>query len=159
MFIFWKHKISAIEIDCCIIHGAKQSHIERLQYTRTTRPVIYISGASLIISQMLNEQHRLPVEHRISYKILFLSYKALNGHALQDFITSLYNMFHHIPSVRRTNIPLMHQCGCLKPLGKELQLPKQPQPSGNPTPQRSDEQSADSFKIKLKAYLFNKAFW
>ena len=35
------------------------------------------------ISPVLRELHWLPVEHRISYKILLLTYKALNGHAPQ----------------------------------------------------------------------------
>ena len=38
------------------------------------------------INPVLKELHRLPLGHRISYKILLLTYKALNGHVPQYLV-------------------------------------------------------------------------
>ena len=76
-------------LDYCssLLYGAKQSHIDRLQYCQNNAARI-ISKRSISkkfghISPVLRELHWLPVEHRINYKILLLTYKALNGHAPQ----------------------------------------------------------------------------
>ena len=52
---------------------------------RIMQPGLYLKDIKKFdhISPVLRELHWLPVEHRISYKILLLTYKALNGHAPQ----------------------------------------------------------------------------
>ena len=73
-------------LDYCnsLLHGAKQSHINRLQCCQNNAPRIISKSVKFDhISPVLRELHWLPVEHRISYKILLLAYKALTGHAPQ----------------------------------------------------------------------------
>ena len=82
-------------LDYCnsLLYGAKQSHIDRLQCCQ--------NNAARTISKMrkfdhiglvLRELHSLPVENRIRYKMLLLTYKALNGHAAQ-YLTALISKY------------------------------------------------------------------
>ena len=73
-------------LDYCnsLLYGAKQSHIDRLQCCQNNAARIISKRRKFDhISPVLRELHWLPVEHRISYKILLLTYKARNGHAPQ----------------------------------------------------------------------------
>ena len=73
-------------LDYCnsLLYGTKQSHIDRLQCCQNNAARIISKRRKFDhISPVLKELHWLPVEHRISYKILILTYKALNGHASQ----------------------------------------------------------------------------
>ena len=76
-----------------LLYGAKQSHIDGLQCCQNNAARIISKRRKFDhISPVLRELHWLPVEHRVSYKILLLTYKALNGHATQCLaaLTSKY---------------------------------------------------------------------
>ena len=82
-------------LDYCnsLLYGTKQSHIDRLQICQNNAARIISKRRKFDhISPVLKELHWLPVQHRISYKILLLTYKALNGHAPQYLaaLTSKY---------------------------------------------------------------------
>ena len=73
-------------LDYCnsLLYGAKQSNIDRLQCCQNNAARVISKRRKFDhISPVLRELHWLPVEHRISYKILLLTYKALNSHAPQ----------------------------------------------------------------------------
>ena len=76
----------ASRLDYCngLLYGAKQSHIDRLQCCQNDAARIISKRRKFDhISPVLRELHWLPVEQQISYEILLLTYKALNGHAPQ----------------------------------------------------------------------------
>ena len=82
-------------LDYCnsLLYRAKQSHIDRLQcYQNNAARIISKRRKLYHISPVLRELHWLPVEHRISYKILLLTYKALNGHAPQ-YLSALISKY------------------------------------------------------------------
>ena len=111
-------------LDYCnsLLYGTKQSHIDRLQCCQNNVARIISKRRKFgHISPVLKELHWLPVEHRTSYNILLLTYKALNGHA-----PHYQNMYHHGLSVRGISI---QQDGGLKHLESELS-PRQPRPFG-----------------------------
>ena len=96
-------------LDYCniLLYGAKQPHIDRLQCCQNNAArIISIRRKFDHISSVLRDLHWLPVEHRMSYKILLLTYKALNGHAPQYLTAFNQNLYHHGPSVRRINTSL-----------------------------------------------------
>ena len=76
-------------LDYCnsLLYGAKQSHIHRLQCCQNNAAWIITKRRKFDhISPVLRELHWLPAQQRISYKILLLTYKALNGHAPQYLV-------------------------------------------------------------------------
>ena len=82
-------------LDYCnsLLYGAKQSHIDRLQCCQNNAATIISKRRKFDhISPVLRKLHWLPVEHRISYKILLLTYKALNGHAPQ-YLTAIISKY------------------------------------------------------------------
>ena len=85
----------ASRLDYCdrLLYGAKQSHIDRLQCSQNNAARIISKRRKFDhISPVLRELHWLPVEHRMSYKILLLTYNALNGHAPQ-YIAALISKY------------------------------------------------------------------
>ena len=81
-------------LDYCnsLLYGAKQSHIDRLQCCQNNAAKIISKRRKFDhFSPVLREWHWLPVEHRISYKILILTYKALNEHAPQYLVALISN--------------------------------------------------------------------
>ena len=114
-------------LDYCnsLLYGAKQSHIDRLQCCQNNAARIISKRRKFDhISPVLRELHWLPMEHRISYKILLLTYKALNGHAPQ-YLAALISKYVP-PRPLRSSI---HHDGGLKHLESELS-PRQPRPFG-----------------------------
>ena len=71
----------------------EQSHIDLLQccQNNATRTISKKSKFDRL-SSVLRELHWLPVEHRIRYKILLLTYKALHGYAPQ-YLTALISKY------------------------------------------------------------------
>ena len=83
-------KIPCLDYCNSLLYGAKQSHINRLQCCQNNAPRIISKRVKFDhISPVLRKLHWLPVEHRISYKILLLAYKALTGHAPQYLAGSI----------------------------------------------------------------------
>ena len=111
------------------------------------------------ISNVLRELHWLPVEHRISYKILLLTYKALNGHAPQ-YLSALISKYVPPRPLRSEDQYLLSSPRWrLETFGKRA-FSKAAPTLWNPLPLSVKQApSIDSFKTRLKTYLFNKAFW
>ena len=70
------------------------------------------------ISPVLRELHWLPVEHRISYKILLLTYKALNGHAPQYLVVLISKYVRPRPLRAENQYPLNSPRWRLETFGK-----------------------------------------
>ena len=116
-------KIRTSRLDYCdsLLYGAKQSHIDRQQCCQNKAAMIISKRHKFDhISPVLREWHWLPVEHRISWIILLITHKALNGHAPQYLAVFISNMYYHGSAVRRINTSSIHQDGGLKHLESEL---------------------------------------
>ena len=119
-----------------LLYEAKQSHIDPLQCCQ--------NNAARIISKMrkfdhicpvLRELHWLPVEHRISYKILLLSYKELNGHASQYLAALISKYVSPRPLRSEDQYPLISPRWRLETFGKRA-FSKAARPLEPSTPQR-----------------------
>ena len=111
------------------------------------------------ISPVLRKLHWLPVEHRIRYKILLLTFKALNGHAPQ-YLSALISKYVPPRPLRSEDQYLLSSPRWrLETFGKRA-FSKAAPTLWNPLPLSVKQApSIDSFKTRLKTYLFNKAFW
>ena len=148
-------------LDFCnsVLYGLPRYLIERLQRVQNAAArVVTLSHKCDHISPALFNLHWLPVEERIVYKILLITYKALNGLA-PPYITDLINIY--VPrrnlrssSSRRLVVPTYN----LRSYGYRAFSCAAPV-LWNALPQdiRLCE-TLNGFKSKLKTYLFRKAF-
>ena len=78
------HAFISSKLDFCnaLLYGLPQSVIDRLQYVKNcTARLVTRTRSSEHITLVLRRLHWLPIRQRITYKILLLTYKALNGMA------------------------------------------------------------------------------
>ena len=78
------HVFISSKLDFCnaLLYGLSQSVIDRLQYVQNcAAQLVTRTWSSEHITPVLRRLHWLPVRQRITYKILLLTYKALNGMA------------------------------------------------------------------------------
>ena len=73
------HAFISSKLDFCnaLLYGLPQSVIDRLQYVQNCAARLVTRTRSSVLRRL----HWLPVRQRITYKILLLTYKALNGMA------------------------------------------------------------------------------
>ena len=77
----------------CLLFGLPNYLLQRLQRVlNCTARVVYQSNKYDHITTLLMELHWLPVEQRINFKILLITYKALNGQA-PTYITDLLSYY------------------------------------------------------------------
>ena len=99
------------------------------------------------------------MEHGISYKILLLTYKALNGHAPQYLAAFISKYVPPRPLRSEDQYLLKSPRWRLETFGKRA-FPRAVPTMWNPlTLSVKHTPSIDSFKIRLKTFLFNDAFW
>ena len=143
-----------------LLYGAKQSRIDRLQCCQNNAARIISKRHRFDhISPVLRELHWLPAEHKVSYKILLLTYKALKGHAPQNR-AALKSKYVPPRRLRSEDQYLLSSPRWrLEAFGKRA-FSKAAPTLWNPRP-LSVKQAPfiDSSKSRLKTYLFNKAFW
>mgnify|MGYP001244283639 CR=1 FL=1 len=83
-------------LDCCnaILYGLPDVQIKRLQHMlHIAARILTLSPSSESIVPVLKDLHWLPVEQRIQYKILLLTFKAVNGLAptyLSDLLLAAF---------------------------------------------------------------------
>ena len=78
------HAFVSSKLDFCnaLLYGLPKSVIDKLQYVQNCAArLVTRTWSSEHITPFLRRLHWLPVKQRITYKILLLTYKALNGMA------------------------------------------------------------------------------
>ncbi len=109
------------------------------------------------ITPILQSLHWLPIKFRISYKILLLTYKALNGLA-PAYLTNLLSRYNPTRSLRSQNSGLLVVPRIANPL-KEVELFHIWLPnSGIAFLITFGVQTHSMFKSRLKTHLFSQAF-
>ena len=89
-------------LDYCnsLLSGISQHHLKRLQRIQNTCARIITGHRKRDhITPVLRDLHWLPVQQRIQYKILLLTYKALNGHA-PVYLRDLLHIYKQACSLR-----------------------------------------------------------
>ncbi len=96
------HAFMTSRLDYCnaLLGGCPASSINKLQIVQNAAArVLTRSRKYDHITQILQSLHWLPIKFRISYKILLLAYKALNGLA-PAYLTSLLSRYNPSRSLR-----------------------------------------------------------
>ena len=144
--------------DCLTRHEPHRTSLGRLQ-------LIQNSAARLLtktkkrehITPVLAALHWLPVTFRIDFKVLLLTYKALNGRGPNYILNSLT---HYVPkrTLRSSAAGLLEAPGGRQTIGDAAFVNRAPK-WWNALPKIIREaESVDTFKRELKTYLFTRAF-
>ena len=155
------HAFISSTLDHCnsLLSGISMYLIDELQrvHNAAARLVTCTSKFDSIAS-ILRNLHWLPVKQRISYKILLLTYKALNGVAPQH-ISDLMTRYKPARTVRSSNKLLLQvTCYRLKTYGyKSFKVSASV--LGNSLPFTLKKSiPANNFKSSVKTFLFKQAF-
>ena len=111
------------------------------------------------ITLVLQDLHWLPVESRIKFKILLLTFKCLNNLA-PEYLSELLNIYHPARPLRSSNnLNLDVPPTRLKSYG-DRSFSKASPILWNPLPfEIKSASSLQTFKNKLKQYLFKDSYW
>ncbi len=146
-------------LDYCnaLLGGCPASAINKLQVVQNAAArVLTRSRKYDHITPILQSLHWLPIKIRISYKILLLAYKALNGLA-PAYLTSLLSRYSPTSSLRSQNSGLLVVPRIAKSTkGGFSYLDPKPWNSLPDNVRGSDTLSL--FKSRLKTHLFSQAF-
>ena len=156
------HAFVTTNLDYCnaILHGLPKALLNRLQLVqnRAARIVTFTKKYEHI-TPILIDLHWLPVEYRITYKILLLVYKAINGLS-PSYISNLLSFCTSSYSLRSfSNKLLQVPRSKLKSYGdRRFSIAGPKLWNGIPASLRNVD-SLNSFKEHLKTYLIRQAFF
>ena len=142
------HAFATFRLDCCnsILYGLPMSELSKLQRLQNT--------AADHITPVLRNLHWLPVQSRITYKILLLTYKALNGMA-PVYISELLHIYKPSRSLRSANQNLLVIRRSNTATYGDRTFPIcAPKPWNSLPATIRGTQSLRNFRSQLKTYLF-----
>ena len=152
---------TASRLDYCnsLLYGAKGYNKSQLQLCQNNAArMLSLRRKFDHITPVLKDLHWLPVEQRIEYKVLLLTYKALHGKA-PAYISQLLSLYTPTRPLRSENKNLLRVPRCrLEGFGRRCFAYAAPS-LWNPLPTPVKRASSiDTFKSSLKSYLFNVAY-
>ena len=107
------HAFISSKLDFCnaLLYGLPQSVLDKLEYVQNcaTR-LVSRTRSSEHITPVLRELHWLPIKQRITYKILLLTYKAMNGMA-PKYIVDLLQRYTPTGQLRSSSNNLLKSYG------------------------------------------------
>ena len=155
------HAFISSKLDFCnaLLYGLPQSVIDRLQYVQNCAArLVTRTRSSEHITPVLRRLHWLPVRQRITYKILLLTYKALNGMAAK-YIADLLQPYTPTRQLRSSSKNLLvTPKSKLKFYGDRSFQVAAPRLWNSLTDDIRLIQNLDVFKNKIKTLLFREAF-
>ena len=157
------HAFVTSRIDYCngLLYGLPDCEIVKVQRVQNAAARLLNSASKYShITPILKELHWLPVRFRIHFKIVLLTFKALNGMA-PDYIRELINVRKHVRYSFRSNagITISHPVGKMfKSFGDRSFSVAAPTLWNALPADLRNISSLLTFKSCLKTYLFKLAF-
>ena len=142
-----------------LLYGGKGYNISQLQLCQNNvARMLSLRRKFDHITPVLKDLHWLPVEQRIEYKVLLLTYKALHGNA-PAYISQLLSLYTPTRPLRSENKNISRVPRCrLQGFGRRCFAYAAPS-RWNPLPTHVKRASSiDTFKSSLKTYLFSVAY-
>ena len=155
------HAFISSKLDFCnaLLYSLPNSGIDKLQYVRNCAArLVTRTRSSEHITPVLRRLHWLPVRQRITYKILLLTYKALNGMAPR-YRADLLQPYTPTRQLRYfSNNLLVTPKSNLKFYGDRSFQVAAPRLWNSLTDYNRSIQNLDVFKNKIKTLLFIDVF-
>jgi hypothetical protein len=142
-----------------LLYGIPQHRLQKLQLIQNNAArLILRKRASDHVTPMLKELHWLPLEYRIMFKILLVTFKSLNGIA-PAYISDLIKPYMPQRSLRSENLHLLHQPKArLKLSGDRAFFVSAPKLWNNMPLSMRKCNSLTEFKTGLKTHFYRMAF-
>ncbi|KAI5615005.1 hypothetical protein C0J50_8864, partial [Silurus asotus] len=155
------HAFMTSRLDYCnaLLGGCPASLINKLQFVQNAAARVFTRSRKYnYITPILSSLHRLPVKFRIDYKLLLLSYKALNGLAPM-YLSSLLTRYNPLRTLRSQNSGLLVVPRIAKStkVGRAFSHLAPKLWNSLPDSVRGSD-TLTQFKCRLKTYLFSKAY-
>ncbi len=155
------HAFMTSRLDYCnaLLGGCPASSINKLQIVQNAAArVLTRSRKYDHITPILQSLHWLPIKFRISYKILLLAYKALNGLA-PAYLTNLLSRYNPTRSLRSQNSGLLVVPRIAKSTKGGRTFSYLAPKLWNSLPENvRGSDTLSLFKSRLKTHLFSQAF-
>ena len=156
------HAFVSSRLDYCnsLLHGSPKHVLQKLQRAQNTAArLIKLSSKYNHITPHLMGLHWLPIEYRIQFKILLLTYKTLNGLA-PSYLSDLLQRYAPVRNLRSSSaILLQPKRFCLASYGCRAFSVSPPELWNRLPLNIKLSSSTDKFKSALKTHLFKLAFF
>ena len=155
------HAVTSSKLDYCnaLLFGLPNSATYQLQRAQNTAARIVTRTKKFEhITPALINLHWLPVHSRIDYKILLLTYKAIHS-LTPEYLSDILQLYIPVRTLRSSDKNLLSTTSYkqINYGGRSFAYAAPKLWNSLPTDIRQAS-SVDSFKRKLKTYLFGKAF-
>ena len=142
-----------------LLYGLPKCVVKNLQYVQNSAArLIYLSRKFDHVTPLLSNLHWLPIEQRIHFKILLITYKALNR-KVPKYRSDLLSLYSPGRNLRSANQKLLCKASYnLKTYGARSFSCAAPLLWNSIPYDIRNSSSIDTFKRKLKTWLFGIAF-
>ena len=156
------HAFISSKLDFCnsLLYGLPKGSLKKLQHVQNAAArLVTFSRNQEHITPILYNLHWLPVEQRIIFKILLLTFKILNDQA-PSYLCDLVETYVPTRSLRSSSQNLLTKRSFnLKSYGKRAFFHAAPELWNALPPFIRSSQSIQQFKSELKTWLFKQAFY
>ena len=152
------HAFISSTLDSCntLLTGLPDKEISKLQRMQNAAARLIVGAAkNEHMSPILQQLHWLPVKFRIDFKILMLTYKALNNQA-PDYISELLTLYKPSPALRSSSQMLLVVPKTKTKLYGDRSFAASAPKLWNALP--VEIKSLDIFKSKVKTHLFCQCY-
>ena len=147
-------------LDYCnsLLNGVNNYTIDKLQKTQNRAAKLITRTKKFEhITPVLASLHWLPVKERIEYKILLITYKAINGLA-PNYLSDLIELYKPTRLLRSSDSIILKRSNSKSKFSERAFSVCAPQLWNSLSEKSRSSKCVDSFKVNLKTELFRRTF-